>query len=838
VVRRTLIGVWLGLLLVTRIASADHTSGTIYVDASRSADGERHYATLPAALAGAAAQGAYTTVLIAPGTYDVQTLSLSLPGLTLKSSAGPQKTQLRGALQLLAKNITLQGLMIDATGQGVGITVWGARARIRDSVVTGAKEVGVLIQGGDESEIDSSEVRANRTGILVRSGSSARISRSRITGHESAGVVVLRPAFGVVLFQSSISLNQGAGISVEGARASVISQNEIRGNGLGVRLVGAQDTLLTDNTIAANRGPGLFLMRSRGSELAKNQIQDNETAGVVLQESTSNLLIHNQISGHRTGSGLELNSDSEANQIERNTIEGNGRGIWFNPRPIEETEHRPRANRVEANAIRANEIGVFIEASGGANRLFANAIEQNQRHGVQLVDVAGERVLQNQITQNGQIGLLLERAEHSVIRGNELHSNGALGLRAHASRDLLVEQNLLRGNPIGIELEGVKGAALRDNSLRGNQRDGLLLSASEDVTLMLNEITNNGGLGVRVLDTQVLDVWRNRVTGNPGGGLLVGGRSTQIELEENEISANRSYGLRVEPGVEVRTARRNYWGSALGPLGMAPDAPANSDRAEGLDLEKFFPWLPAAREELVEHSTQGLHWVNGQGGVMFEAERAGLGVRLSPEAAGASGTLVIARRVGPPSHGPTLEGGLRYWSVQLSGAVAGGRAQLEAEYEELPPTQSPSLGLYWLGPDAWRPLDGRTRPEPQRVVGTIAVELLRDATLALAPLGDVSSSDVAGKSPTSPSFSTVANASSPPPLPPQPNVSAVPSPEPQEGRREEEEKKAEAKSCGQTPRSGLMERLVEVVQALLRLDFARAWQGITALFQKEPLCQQ
>ena len=229
-VQRSLFGVWLMLLLVAPIVVADHTSGTIYVDASSPAsedtDGDLHYATLTAALAGAEAeQLANTTIRIAPGIYVVQTMSVRLPGLIFESTAGPEKTVLHGGIELLAKNIVLQGLTIDAQGQPRGVLVAGPRAKLWQSVVWGAQEVGVLIQSGDETEIDSSEIRGNAIGIAVRSGSGARIARSRITGNVSAGVVVQRPAIAVTLSQNSISLNQGVGISVEGARASVILEN-------------------------------------------------------------------------------------------------------------------------------------------------------------------------------------------------------------------------------------------------------------------------------------------------------------------------------------------------------------------------------------------------------------------------------------------------------------------------------------------------------------------------------------------------------------------------------------------------------------------------------------
>ncbi|MBI1742298.1 right-handed parallel beta-helix repeat-containing protein [Candidatus Acetothermia bacterium] len=871
--QRSLLGVWLVLLIVAPIVivAADHTSGTIYVDASSPAsedtDGDLHYATLTAALAGAEAEHlANTTILIAPGTYEVQTMSVRLPGLVFESTAGPEKTVLHGGIELLAKNIVLQGLTIDAQGQPRGVLVAGPRAKLWQSVVFGAQEVGVLIQSGDETEVDSSEVRGNSIGIAVRSGSGARISRSRITGNVSAGVVVQRPAIGVTLSQNSISLNQGAGISVEGARASVILENEIRSNGLGLRLTGAQDTYFAENTIAANRGPGLFLVNSQGNEIIRNFIQDNETSGIVLQGSASNTIEANQISGHSRESGIELNSDSEANQIVRNRIEKNRLGIWFNPTPIEETEDHPRANEIAFNQIHENEMGVEIDVSDGSNAFNENDISTNQTDGIHFAVAKSERIAKNKLEHNGRVGLWMEKSQHSVISGNEIASNGAEGVKSTASEDDLFEKNQISDNALGFVLFDAKNTELKENFISKNLSEGVRVSGSVGVSFTQNEMAENRAIGVSLTDSQRVDFVENKWMNNRAGGISVS-NSQIIDFEDNDFLSNAEFGLKADESAKDVTARRNFWGSALGPSNFVLDTTqTGSDKAEGFSQDVVFPWLPAPHNALVGFTTQGTMWANETGEISFEAERAGLRVTLSPEAAGATGSLVIARRLGPPTSAPKLENSFSFWSVQLSAIQSESQstkaeALLEAAYsdEELPSgTDKSMLHLFLLKENSWQPLESKVLAEQNRVVASTSTASLKDATLALALYkGNFTVTEERDKkTPTSPQpMDSVPSASKEERVPEQPQntqtqkeqdkQSDAPVAQPSHASQSKE-KRAEKtqtiatavtfnpyKSRVQIYHKGVMERIAEIIQAVLRLDFARAWRGVVALTHEE-----
>ncbi len=887
--RGLLLGLWLALLLsMTTIALADHNTSTIYVDASsppsEDEDGDLHYATLGAALAGLTAEQANTTILIAPGTYDIQTASVTVSGLELKSIAGPEKTVLQGSVALLAKNVLLHGLTIDAKGHAIGVLIAARRARVWQSVIAGAEEVGVLIQSGDQAEVDSSEIRGNHIGVAIRYGPEARVTRSRIFDNATVGVVVQRPAFAVTLSQNSISLNQGMGVSVEGARASAFLQNEIRSNGIGAKFSGAQDTFFFENTIAANHGPGLFLSKSQGNELIRNQIEDNETSGIVMQDSTSNIIEANQIKGHSRGSGIELNSDSEANQITRNFIEKNNFGIWFNPTPIEESERKPRANQIDFNTLRENEVGIKIEASDGANALTQNEISKNQMHGAHLIGAINERISKNKISDNGQVGLFLEKSKHNVISENEISSNGAEGIKTILSEDDFFEKNTISENALGVLLEEAKATEFKRNQIQKNFSDGFRISGSDGITLSDNAILANKNLGVFVEDSQGIDFSKNRISENQKGGVSL--QDTQaVDLDENEFSNNGQFGLLSEESVKDVLAQRNFWGSALGPSNFALVTQSGSDKAEGFEIASTFPWLPAAPNELVEHSTQGALWTSESGGVAFDAERAGLRLILSPETTGAMGSIVVARRLGLPIEAPSLEQSLAFWAVQVSVETPNQSAQLEAFFGDLEisdTTKIAALQLFVLSENTWKPLDSKVLVEQKRVVGSAPTALLKNATLALA-VSMMGSSQTMEQEKTEPK--------NPDPMPSEVKQEQDKNKDEDDHHDEtkkvedknkdekdkEKEKKDEEKKAQETPlmqpvlpepetaeasksemaqisyisfnpyklntqtsqiknsRKGVIAQITQIIQAVLRLEFATAWRGVVALLQaKQP----
>ena len=538
--------------------------------------------------------------------------------------------------------------------------------------------------------------------------------------------------------------------------------------------------------------------------------------------------------------------------------------------PIEESERHPLANQLESNMIRENETGIEVDASDGSNAFKENELSNNQTYGIHFAEAKSERVAKNKITQNGQAGLLIEKSQHSVVAGNQIASNGAEGVKSTASEDDLFEQNKISENAVGFVLNDAKSTELKQNFISKNLSDGLRISGSVGVSFTQNEIAENKALGVSLTDSQRVDFVENRLSNNQAGGTLVT-TAQSIDFEDNEFLSNAGFGLKVEESAKDVTARRNFWGSALGPSNFALDTTqTGSNKAEGFSLDLVFPWLPAQHNALVGFTTQGTMWANENGKISFEAERAGLRVTLSPEAAGATGSLVIARRLGPPTSAPKLENSFSFWSVQLSATqseTAKAETELEAAYsdEELPAeTAEFSLHLFLLKENAWQPLQSKVLVEQNRVVASASTVWLKDATLALAPYKESPSIALTPSVPkeeknpaqpqsiqtpqkqdkesqqssTTPSEKSTAETKSK-----DQATSAVASQskvsQPQEKKVEKTQTVATAvtfnpyKSRVQTYHKGVMERIAEIIQAVLRLDFARAWRGVVALMHEE-----
>jgi subtilisin family serine protease len=105
------------------------------------------------------------------------------------------------------------------------------------------------------------------------------------------------------------------------------------------------------------------------------------------------------------------------------------------------------------------------------------------------------------------------------------------------TRDTSIENLTIYGGRQGIHIEGAC-PTIKHNVVRDNANNGIGCWASASPCIIENEIRTNGGDGIRVENCPTsFDIFRNRITGNSGEGVVVGTNSTQ-RLENNLITHN------------------------------------------------------------------------------------------------------------------------------------------------------------------------------------------------------------------------------------------------------------------------------------------------------------
>ncbi|MFC1511417.1 right-handed parallel beta-helix repeat-containing protein, partial [Candidatus Margulisiibacteriota bacterium] len=410
-------------------------------------------------------------------------------------------------------------------GSGSDNIIGGADSALAN-VIAGNTEYGIEISGSGTS---SNKVRGNRIGT-DKAGTAAGL------GNTLAGVAIMGSPSNVIGgavagYGNTISGNGDYGVYIIGGGTD---NNEIRGNYIGVAADG--ETILANGTVQSEggifiTGGAKYNVVGGTTDIERNIISGNNGTGVIISgygvnenvvignyigtDSTGNIAVPNTLDGLKLSESAQGNFVGGANAGEGNVISGNSSaGI----RMHDESGH---ATRVNDNQIKGNLIGTKengIEALGNNVGIYLlNDVKDNQIGGT----AAGEG---NVIAGNHGTGIevsLPADATGNVIAGNyigtDLTGAVALGNNGHG-----VAVSALGPLTIGTE-----------NSIANNTQDGINIDATEKITVTGNNIWNNTGLGINLvnnanggiavptIDTATLDGDQLEVSGvvDPASGL-------------------------------------------------------------------------------------------------------------------------------------------------------------------------------------------------------------------------------------------------------------------------------------------------------------------------------
>lgn len=410
-----------------------------------------------------------------------------------------------------APNITLDcdGHSITGNNSGRGVTVSG-----HDGVIVRECSIrdftwGIRMEGASNSRVSANRLTENTVAISVSSPASAALD----------GVRVLR---NFVEIPSDV-FGSGIDLSAELGAENQVGWNVVRVAGFfspGISVSGAAAVRVEHNTVTAalQEGVGIALWSAGGKV-----VDSNTVAGLI--------------------SGIEL-TDSVANQISRNAIDGNTSGIVFSN---ELTQH----NVLRKNLITKKPSQLGLDFNCFTADCYANDIDtSNSINALPIHHYDGVYLpcpIELGALKAGRVDLV--SCPNAVVKGIAMDNGDGIHLiYPYGGR---VARSSVARSPFGVASYYGSGAAIDHNTFQDMNGPSIFLECAIDFSVADNAIDGGpatGIWGLHILDTEVL---RNEIKNlgpfvfgtELGGALQLTAGSSRNLVADNRIFDNDAYGI-------------------------------------------------------------------------------------------------------------------------------------------------------------------------------------------------------------------------------------------------------------------------------------------------------
>jgi len=347
------------------------------------------------------------------------------------------------------------------------------------------------------------------------------------------------------------------GVYFERVRNGVADANIVSGNQLGFRVDVSTNVTLSSNNMSSNRG-GIYLAESSDVFIVANVISSHVWHGISVIESTLVTIAANQISD--SGSGISLSRSThatlEANRLTSDGVLLDGDRAHFSSHAISPdnlVNGKPLLYHSNCSGLSVVSVlvGELIVANCTGVRV-ANLDIANTDVGILMGFVENVTILENRVSFN-DIGVLAESSVRVRIEDNNVHDN-EYGLVLRNLTGATLRTNDVSYNWRGTEFYASREAALYDNTYSWNVDAAMILgSVSYEVTLIANNVSNNGnGISYGGF-SQNVSLLANIVSSNLGWGISVGS-TANVSITGNRIAANGDYGIIMGYGTNATIA--------------------------------------------------------------------------------------------------------------------------------------------------------------------------------------------------------------------------------------------------------------------------------------------
>ena len=409
-------------------------------------------------------------------------------------------------------------------------------------------------------------------------GKSDELERNIVSGNGDDGIYInYSGASGNVVAGNWVGLdatgnaalpNGGRGVFI-GAGSNTIGTN---GDGNGDAAEG--------NVISGNGNTGLYIQGSNtsGVIVAGNLIGLNAAGTAAIANASNGLSISDA-----TETRIGTNGDGVSDDLERNTISGNGdAGVYINCAGSHVSGNTIGLNADGNAALSNGSYGLYIRGSG-------NTIGTNG-------DGNGDAAEGNVIAGNGGDGISLSGSEaiSNVIAGNLIGLNAA-GTAAIANANNGINTYEAMETRIGTNGDGVSDD-LERNIISGNTQNGISLSTRTSNSLVAGNIIGLNAAGDAAIPN---GMWGVDISAADHNTIGTNGDGNGDTSESNLISGNGQGGIAIlndEAIGNLVTGNNIYANNGLGidlrRNGVTPNDPGDTDI--GANNQQNFPVLEAA----------------------------------------------------------------------------------------------------------------------------------------------------------------------------------------------------------------------------------------------------
>jgi len=357
---------------------------------------------------------------------------------------------------------------------------------------------------------NGTNVYDTKNGIFLYSSNYNQIGNNEIGLNKYAGIHLYYNSGYNYIYNNTISSNEFYGIVLYGGDTStwcnhnIISNNTIFNNGWSGIATGYEDGLGGINNIT----------------IKKNTIYGNIHYGIFIHTYSYNVTIEECII-HNNGEAGAFLQQSDNNQINRNTIYSNERGIVV---------INGSKNSMENNIIFNNTLwGIQIQGSQNniiiSNIIYNHTSEWNSAGIVAFTSSNHNNISSNIVYNNGIDNIeLWNNSFYNEIWNNTVYGAEYGILLSRNSNNNSIIKNTIYGNIHGIGLGHANttwGGAANNNSIYGNEIysnvNGICITSSDNNTVEDNNISINIYAGVELINSSSNWIESNIINQNTNG---------------------------------------------------------------------------------------------------------------------------------------------------------------------------------------------------------------------------------------------------------------------------------------------------------------------------------
>jgi parallel beta-helix repeat protein len=349
-----------------------------------------------------------------------------------------------------------------------------------------------------------------------------------------------------------------SGMYLETSEYSLIINNTILSNDVGISLQNSAHITIDNNTISHNYHElphsGIHLENVNYSTIANNKILDNDD-GVYLLYSSFNIIRGNDASSNDY-SGITLEW-SDNNSISNSTASNNNYGIYLSYSGNNELMNNTFVNN-----------GLFVSNSY-SNTVTDNTVNDKPlvyREAVsgQSITDAGQVILVNcdNITVknievvNASVGMELWGTNNSTIMNITASNNIDTGIYLLYSSNNILTNNTATSNFLnGVYFYSSSNNTLTSSTATSNS-DGFILDSSSNYNNLTNNTATSNGLGIELVSSSNNNIKENIATNNTRGIELW--NSSNNNITDNTANSNNNCGMYLSSSSD-NTIYNNYF---------------------------------------------------------------------------------------------------------------------------------------------------------------------------------------------------------------------------------------------------------------------------------------